>query len=127
MNEQELLQAILLEIKTMKQDLIDVKQDMSGMKQGLTDVKQNMSSMKQGLTDVKQDLSSMKQDIRDNRILIENNVMRDIHLIAEQHTDIIEKLDAIADYGDTKGRVSTLENVAKSHTDDIKELQKKIG
>ncbi len=99
MNEQELLQAILLEIKTMKQDL----------------------------TEVKQDMSSMKQDIRDNRILIENNVMRDIHLIAEQHTDIIEKLDAIADYGDTKGRVSTLENVVQSHTDDIKELQKRIG
>ena len=60
-------------------------------------------------------------------VLLENDIPRDIHLIAEQHTDIIEKLDAISDYGDTKGRVSTLENVVQSHTDDLKELQKRIG
>ncbi|WP_101908431.1 hypothetical protein [Marasmitruncus massiliensis] len=103
MNEQELLQAIG---KMLDQRLQSIQQDISTMKQ---------------------DMSSMKQDIRDNRILIENNVMRDIHLIAEQHADIIERLNAIADYGETKGRVSTLEHVVQSHSEDIKELQKRIG
>lgn len=99
MNEQELLQTILSEIKTMKQDL----------------------------TDVKQGLSVVEKRTQRLEVLLENDIPRDIHLIAEQHTDIIERLDAISDYGDTKGRVSTLENVVQSQTDDIKELQKKIG
>lgn len=100
MNEQELLQAIgkMIDAKLERQS-----QEFNGR------------------------FDKLEQDVRDTRILIEGNVMRDIHLIAEQHADIIERLDAIADYGETKGRVSTLEHVVQSHSEDIKELQKRIG
>jgi len=58
-------------------------------------------------------------------VLLENDIPKQIQLIAEQHGDIVAKLDAIADYPETRGRVSTLENVVTTHTREIQALKEK--
>lgn len=70
---------------------------------------------------------SMQDDIRQTRVLIETDIRHNIDLIAEQHTDIIERLDRVEkkadETDDLKDRVSTLEHVVASHTDEIRELK----
>ena len=60
-------------------------------------------------------------------VLLENDIPKQIRLIAEQHGDLVARANEVSDYPETKGRVSTLENVVSSHSDDIQALQKAAG
>lgn len=56
--------------------------------------------------------------------IIETKVLPQIQLIAEQHSDIIDRLSAVKEVDSLKGRVSTLETVVQSHSDELEKLKK---
>ena len=72
-------------------------------------------------------LEPVKDDIRYTRMLVEQQDHK-ISLIAEQYTDIAEKLDKANDRAaqidDMRDRLRTLETVVMNHTAAIKELRK---
>lgn len=72
-------------------------------------------------------LEPVKDDIRYTRMLVEQQDHK-ISLIAEQYTDIAEKLDKANDRAaqidDIRDRLRTLETVVMNHTAAIKELRK---
>jgi len=72
-------------------------------------------------------LEPLKDDIRHTRMLVEQQDHK-ISLIAEQYTDIAEKLDKANDRAaqidELRDRVRTLETVVRNHTVSIKELRK---
>ena len=72
-------------------------------------------------------LEPVKDDIRYTRMLVEQQDHK-ISLIAEQYTDIAEKLDKANDRAaqidDGRDRLRTLETVGMNHTAAIKELRK---
>ena len=72
-------------------------------------------------------LEPVKDDIRYTRMLVEQQDHK-ISLIAEQYTDIAEKLDKANDRAaqidDVRDRLRTLETVVMHHTAAIKELRK---
>lgn len=72
-------------------------------------------------------LEPVKDDIRYTRMLVEQQDHK-ISLIAEQYTDIAEKLDKsndrAAQIDDVRDRLRTLETVVMNHTAAIKELRK---
>ena len=83
-----------------------------------------LAAMAQLLQPINERLDGLEEEIRHTRVLIEGDVRKDIRTIAEQHGDIIAKLSVTAEVDSLKGRVSTLEGVAKSHTADLAELKK---
>ena len=72
-------------------------------------------------------LEPVKDDIRYTRMLVEQQDHK-ISIIAEQYTDIAEKLDKANDRAaqidDVRDRLRTLETVVMNHTAAIKELRK---
>ena len=72
-------------------------------------------------------LEPLKDDIRYTRMLVEQQDHK-ISIIAEQYTDIAEKLDKANDRAaqidDVRDRLRTLETVVMNHTAAIKELRK---
>ncbi|NBI80066.1 hypothetical protein D3Z39_14575 [Anaerotruncus colihominis] len=68
-------------------------------------------------------LDKIEEEARQTRVLIENQDHK-IQLIAEQHSEIIEKLSVTKEVDSLKGRVSTLEGTVKTHTTQITELKK---
>lgn len=68
-------------------------------------------------------LDKIEEETRHTRVLIENQDHK-INLIAEQHSEIIEKLSVTKEVDSLKGRVSTLEGTVKTHTAQITELKK---
>ena len=72
-------------------------------------------------------LEPVKDDNRYTRMLVEQQDHK-ISLIAEQYTDIAEKLDKANDRAaqidDVRDRLRTLETVVMNHTAAIKELRK---
>mgnify|MGYP002569402686 CR=1 FL=1 len=70
---------------------------------------------------------NLKEEVRHTRMLVEQQDHK-ISLIAEQYTDIAEKLDKANDRAaqidDMRDRLRTLETVVMNHTATLKELRK---
>ena len=65
-----------------------------------------------------------KKIINQMNAIIETKVTPQIQLIAEQHGDIIARLDKVDQIDDHTDRIRTLERVTASHAAEIKELKK---
>jgi len=120
MENNELLQAILSEIKDIKQKQDKMQGDISGM-QG------DISGMKGDISNMQGDISGMKNDILKINITLENETNRKIDLMYGSHQDMIKKLKKTDEIDETKSRVSVLETVVTKHTDDIRQLKTKIS
>ena len=82
-----------------------------------------LDSMDTRLDSMDARLGKIEEEARHTRVLIENQDHK-INLIAEQHSEIIEKLSVIREVDSLKGRMSTLEGTVKAHTTQITELKK---
>ena len=148
MNDSETLQAILSEIKEIKQDVSGLRTDVSGLKTDVSGLKTDVSGLKTDVSGLKTDVSGLKTDVSglkqhvssmeekqntlENAILkinltLENETNKKIGLMYESHQDILDKLKKTAQIDETKNRISVLEGVVKKHSDDIRELKTKIG
>ena len=87
MNEKELMQAILNEVQGMKLGMQDMQQDMQGMKQDMRDMQQDMQ-------DMKLDIQNLNQRVTGIELHLENVTDKNIQLLAENHIDLINKLNA---------------------------------
>ena len=97
-------------------------------KEDLQQIAELLSAQKQEIAEmVDSKLEPIKDDIRYTRMLIEKQE-HNVQLIAEQYTDIAEKLDKANDRAaqldDMRTRLRTLETVVMNHTAAIKELRK---
>lgn len=97
-------------------------------KEDLQQIAELLSAQKQEIAEmVDSKLEPLKDDIRYTRMLIEKHE-HNVQLIAEQYTDIAEKLDKANDRAaqldDMRTRLRTLETVVMNHTAAIKELRK---
>ena len=97
-------------------------------KEDLQQIAELLSAQKQEIAEiVDSKLEPLKDDIRYTRMLIEKQE-HNVQLIAEQYTDIAEKLDKANDRAaqldDMRSRLRTLETVVMNHTVAIKELRK---
>ena len=97
-------------------------------KEYLQQIAELLSAQKQEIAEmVDSKLEPLKDDIRYTRMLIEKQE-HNVQLIAEQYTDIAEKLDKANDRAaqldDMRTRLRTLETVVMNHTAAIKELRK---
>ena len=97
-------------------------------KEDLQQIAELLSAQKQEIAEmVDSKLEPLKDDIRYTRMLIEKQE-HNVQLIAEQYTDIAEKLDKANDRAaqldDMRTRLRTLETVVMNHTAAIKELRK---
>ena len=89
----------------------------------LLQILEELKELKAGQKATNERLDKVEQEARYTRILIENQDHK-INLIAEQHSEIIEKLSVTREVDSLKGRVSTLEGTVKTHTTQIMELKK---
>ncbi|MCD8221870.1 MAG: hypothetical protein LUD07_06710 [Clostridiales bacterium] len=74
-----------------KQEMTEFKQEMTGFKQEIT---KDVVELKQEITDLKQDMNNLHQKVTDLELMIENDVKRDIHILAENHMNIIDRVNA---------------------------------
>lgn len=55
-------------------------------------MKQDVSELKQDMKEVKQDINSLKSDVKSIELTIENQIVPNIQLVAENHVDLSRKL-----------------------------------
>lgn len=86
MTDRELLLAVY-------EGMSELKQDVTNLKQDVTDLKQDMTEVKQDVADLKQDVTGLKQDMTEMKLSLENETNHNIQLLAENHCDLVDKLN----------------------------------
>lgn len=98
--------------------------DIEAIKTLLAPIVERLDNLEIGQQKLTKRMGSLEEESRQTRVLIESDVRRDIQIIAEQHGDIIERLDKINQIDDLKDRVRNLERVVTAHSADLRELKK---
>lgn len=107
MTDRELLQAIYGEVHGMKDDISELKKDVSVLKTEMAEVKADIAELKADVSGLKADVSELKADVLslkegvvslDRRVTsleltIENEIRKNIRIIAEGHLELVRKLD----------------------------------
>ena len=86
MTDSELLLAVY-------EGMSELNQRTAKLEQGMTEVKQDVADLKQDMTEVKQDVADMKQDVTEMKLSLENETNHNIQLLAENHCDLVDKLN----------------------------------
>jgi len=138
--DKELLEAIREELSPIKQDVAQIHQDISRMDQKMTRmdqdisrIDQNMAQMDQDISRIDQnmarmdqDISRMDQDITRIKIILEHDIPKQLSLLAEGQSIILERLPKPGKAEEIEDRVDVLETVVTMHSADIADLKKAL-
>lgn len=103
MTENEMLQAIYLDMQDMKTDIQDMKTDMQ---------------------DIKTDIRDLKSRVSGIEMTLENETNRNIRIIAEGHADLCRKLDEALKVENEKELLLVRTNIMEN---DIRKIKDKLG
>ncbi len=105
--------------------LLQILEELKELKAGQKATNERLDKVEQDNQHLYQMIEQQeKRIINQVNAIIETAVVPKIQLIAEQHSEIIEKLSVSKEVDSLKGRVSTLEGTVKTHTTQITELKK---
>ena len=86
------------DIQSMKADIISMKADIDSMKADIVSMKADIDSMKADIVSMKADIQLLKKKVADIELHLENTTDWNIKLLAESHTDLIDKLNQAIPY-----------------------------
>ena len=133
------------EVAGMKRDIADLKGDVEGLKGDVEGLKGDVVGLKGDVVGLKGDVEGLKGDVagltkrlgkNEEAIhglgtLVENETGRMVNLLVEGHESlrqIVEcRLATKEEAEESRTRIFALEEIAKKHTAQIEELQKKTG
>jgi len=93
----DLLNPLETHIQSLQKDVLDIRQGMSDMQQDMTDMRQDMTDMRRDMTDMRQDIQGLSQRLSSVELHLENETDRSIRLLAENHLDLVDKLNTAVD------------------------------
>jgi septal ring factor EnvC (AmiA/AmiB activator) len=117
--DKELLAAI-------REELSPVRQDITRMGQDIARIEKNMLQMEQNISRMGQDITRMDQDITWLKVQMENEIPRQLNLLAEGQSIILERLPKPGKLEAIEDRVDILETAVTRHSADIAELKKAL-
>ena len=121
---QEDLQAIANLLTPMRNDIIDMKNDITSMKKDICNMKEDIRNLDQRLTVAENQITEMK-------LSLENETNHNIQLIAENHMNLVDKLNQAIHVSDKtllyEVQVSTLKSKVEHLEKEIAEIKKTIA
>ncbi|MEE1248901.1 MAG: hypothetical protein UHU19_06710 [Lachnospiraceae bacterium] len=121
---QEDLQAIANLLTPMRNDIADMKNDITSMKEDISNMKEDIRNLDQRLTVVENQITEMK-------LSLENETNHNIQLIAENHMNLVDKLNQAIRVSDKtllyEVQVSTLKSKVEHLEKEIAEIKKTIA
>ena len=108
----------------LKQDVGHLKQDVSHLKQDVGNLKQDVGHLKQGQERLENEMATIKENVTATRVVIENEVERNIRFLADGHMGVVQRLDRIEPVVENiEDDVSVIKAAVSSHSSDINKLK----
>lgn len=119
------------EVAGMKSDIADLKVDVADLKVDVAGLKGDVEGLKGDVAGLTKRLGKNEEAIHGLGTLVENETGRMVNLLVEGHESlrqIVEcRLATKEEAEESRTRIFALEEIAKKHTAQIEELQKKTG
>ncbi len=133
MTDSEMMQAILNEIKAIKQDNLELKQGFQELKLEIQEVKQEVQEVKQEVQELKQDVQvlsarvdNLEKEVKHNTVAIETTVAECLKAYGDGYIANREKMDSL--HIDTvNSKINHLDLRQKVMEDELKRLKLKIS
>lgn len=101
MTDRELLLELTKDIREMKHDMQVMKDDIHELKEDVQELKEDVRVLKEDVQILKEDVEGLKEDMQATNqkltglsLTLENETNRNIQILAENHLDIIDKMNA---------------------------------
>ena len=120
----ELLKAIYEGMQEVKHDVRELKEDVSGLKEDVSVLKEDVCVLKEKVDILTVDVDTLKQNVKRIDLTLENEINRNIRVIAEGHLDLTRKLDAALKVESEREMLLLRMNVLET---DVKNLKESIA
>ena len=122
-------QKIITHLKGIEDTIAEIKTEQTAMKNDIAEIRAEQAVMKKDIAEIKAEQAVMKQDIhmlqeeqKNIRILIENNVIKQICIIAEAHMDIKRNFDILREMYDRYDSIAINVQVLNKDVGDLKRM-----
>ena len=122
-------QKINTHLKGIEDTIAEIKTEQTAMKNDIAEIRAEQAVMKKDIAEIKAEHAVMKQDIhmlqeeqKNIRILIENNVIKQICIIAEAHMDIKRNFDMLREMYDRYEPIAINVQVLNKDVGDLKRM-----
>ena len=122
-------QKIITHLKGIEDTIAEIKAEQTAMKNDIAEIRAEQAVMKKDIAEIKAEQAVMKQDIhmlqeeqKNIRILIENNVIKQICIIAEAHMDIKRNFDILREMYDRYESIAINVQVLNKDVGDLKRM-----
>lgn len=95
MTDSEKLDQILNKLDSMDQKMGSLEDEVSTLKDEISALKNEVSTLKSEVSTLKSEIDTLKQSNTDIKLTIENELNRNIQLVAEGHLDLNRKLEEV--------------------------------
>ena len=104
--------------KSLKEEIQEVR---SELREEIQDVRSELKDVRSELKDVRSELKDVQDDVTGVKLIMENELRRNISINAENHLDLYEKLSEYKKVTDEQFHLSMRVNTLESY---VKELRK---
>lgn len=98
--------------------------EMQGMKQDIVEMKQELAEVKQDVEGVKQELAEVKQKVEKTELILENEIRVNIQRVAEGHLDLSRNMHEVMR---PNNEIEMLAIKVRMLETDMRELKAKIS
>ncbi len=119
-------------VSVLKEDVTVLKEDVSGLKEDIMILREDVERSKDDVICMKYDMSELREDVRvlNNRIIrveivLENDINRQVNVLADGHMSNTRKMDQISDdVADMKEKISVLYTISQRNVREIRRLNR---
>ena len=102
-----MLDGLITIVDQMQKGQTRMESDISVLMQGQAELKSDVAELKSDVAELKSDVGNLKQEQTRINIIIENEMLRDIRILAEGHMYIISKHDKIDELDERVTKIET--------------------
>lgn len=111
------------DISGLKSDMVEVKSDIAGLKTDVSSLKSDMVEVKSDITDLKTDMVDVKDDISKINITLENEICPSLKLLAENYLPAaIRYENSNKEHEAMKNDIELLKKVVAEHSEKLKKI-----
>ena len=93
MTDRELLLAVYEGMSELNQRAAKLEQSVAGLEQKVDDLTQRTAKLEQGMSELNQRTAKLEQSVSEIKVTLENETNHNIQLLAENHCDLVDKLN----------------------------------
>ncbi|MCM1118961.1 MAG: hypothetical protein NC543_06335 [bacterium] len=119
------------DVSELKEDVVQLKEDVDGLKEDVSELKEDVIQLKEDVDGLKEDVNELnkeggqtKKDIKEIRLTLENEMNRNIRLIAEGHLDLNRKLNDALKVENEKEMMGVRVNLLEG---EVRRLKEKVA